>query len=131
MPYILDTHVILWILDEENRLSPKARNLVTDLSSTCFFSVASFFEMAIKKKIGKLELSKSLQEYIAEIERIGFIVMPVKSEHLDGYDKIPLINDHRDPFDRLILATAYCEKLKIISADEKFHQYSQLVEIIW
>ena len=131
MAYLLDTHVILWALDEENRLSATAKNIITNINVACFVSIISFFEIAIKKKIGKLELTKSINEYITEIERIGIILLPIKKEYLDSYDQISLLSNHRDPFDRLILATAFSEKLIIISADEKFYEYTDIIEVVW
>lgn len=131
MAYLLDTHIILWTLDEDYRLSAKAKNIITNLDSACFVSIISFFEIAIKQKIGKLELTKSVNEYIAEIERIGIILLPIKNEHLNSYDHIPLLPEHRDPFDRLILATAYYERIKIITSDNKFHFYNDIIEVVW
>jgi PIN domain nuclease of toxin-antitoxin system len=131
MVYLLDTHVVLWALDEENRLSTQVQEIISDLDSACFVSMASIFEIAIKRKIGKLELVKSLTDYVLEIERIGLLLLPISVEHLESYHLIPLHDGHRDPFDRLILAVAYCENFKILSVDEKFDRYKQLVEVIW
>ncbi|WP_221394544.1 type II toxin-antitoxin system VapC family toxin [Dyadobacter sp. NIV53] len=131
MAYLLDTHVILWALDEESRLSATAKSIIINIDSACFVNIISFFEIAIKKKIGKLELTKSINEYITEIERIGIILLPIKKEYLDSYDQISLLPNHRDPFDRLILATAFSEKFTLISADEKFYQYNNIIEVVW
>ncbi|REA62315.1 hypothetical protein DSL64_08580 [Dyadobacter luteus] len=57
MAYLLDTHIVLWALGEENRLSPSIRDIISNADSACFVSTASLFEIAIKKKIGKLELA--------------------------------------------------------------------------
>lgn len=131
MAYLLDTHVILWALDNNNRLSTKAESIISDLNSDCFISVISFFEITIKKNIGKLELSKSIQEYIDEVERIGIISLPIKDEYLNNYNRIPLFDNHRDPFDRLILATAFTEKFQILSTDDTFKLYRDVVDVIW
>lgn len=130
MAYLLDTHIVLWALGEENRLSPSLRNIISNADSACFVSTASLFEIAIKKKIGKLELAKPLTEYIREIERIGLHLLPISPNHLEFYDLIPLHDDHRDPFDRLIIAIAYFEKFTILSVDEKFSKYSEFVKVI-
>ncbi|WP_159475808.1 type II toxin-antitoxin system VapC family toxin [Dyadobacter sp. 3J3] len=103
MAYLLDTHVVLWALDKNDKLSSKAETIISDLDSDCFVSVISFFEIAIKKNIGKIELN----------------------------NKIPLFENHRDPFDRLILSTAFTEKLQVISADGKFQLYNKVVDTIW
>ncbi|MCF0064270.1 type II toxin-antitoxin system VapC family toxin [Dyadobacter chenwenxiniae] len=131
MAYLLDTHVVLWALDEQNRLSNKSKAIISDPNSSCFVSVISFFEIAIKKKIGKLELSNSVSEYILELERIGIIILPISNAALDNYETIPLMVGHGDPFDRFILATALSENLTVISADEKFQGYKKIVEVLW
>ena len=94
--YLLDTHAILWALDEETRLSASARKIIIDLNNNCFVSIVSFFEMVIKKKIGKLELAKTITEYALEMQRIGIKLLPITPAYLDDYQEIPLFNDHRD-----------------------------------
>ena len=131
MAYLLDTHIVLWALDEEFRLSNSAREVISNLDSECYTSVISFFEMAIKKKTGKLELAKTITEYIVETQRIGIKLLSITPSHLDDYQTLPLHSDHRDPFDRIIIATACTENLIIITADEKFRKYSELVDILW
>jgi len=131
MAYLLDTHVVLWNLDDHNRLSQKVELIISDLNSDCFVSIISFFEITIKQNIGKLELSKSIQEYMDEVQRIGIILLPVKDEYLNNYNNIPLFENHRDPFDRLILATAFTEKLQILSTNNKFQLYRDIVNVIW
>jgi PIN domain nuclease of toxin-antitoxin system len=117
--------------DEDNRLSSQVQGIVSDIGSACFVSMASMFEIAIKRKIGKLGLTKSLTDLVLEIERIGLILLPISAVHLENYHLIPLHDDHRDPFDRLILAVAFSKKFKILSADEKFDRYKEWVEVIW
>ena len=130
MAYLLDTHVILWTLGDYNHLSQKVELIISDLNSDCFVSIISFFEITIKQNIGKLELSKSIQEYMDEVQRIGIILLPVKDEYLNNYNNIPLFENHRDPFDRLILATAFTEKLQILSTNNKFQLYRDIVNVI-
>ncbi len=131
MGCLLDTHVLLWMLENDSRLSLTAQNILSDISIDCFASVISLFEMAIKKKTGKLSLSKDIEEYAKELKRIGIIMLPITTSHLEAYEHIPLIQDHRDPFDRLLIATAQHERLSIITVDEKFSLYSNQVTIIW
>ena len=130
MGYLLDTHTILWVLENEKRLSSKAIMIIEATKNDCFVSVGSLFEMTIKRKIGKLELSKSIGGYADEIERIGVKILPIKTIYLDSYENIPLFADHRDPFDRLLIATAFAKNLVIITDDNKFEWYNNFVEII-
>ncbi|WP_246859662.1 PIN domain-containing protein [Spirosoma sp. KCTC 42546] len=73
----------------------------------------------------------SVDELIAQTKQDGFHIIQLDNRHIATYDQIPLFADHRDPFDRLILATALAEKMPIISADEKFGRYRDVVDVIW
>jgi len=130
MAYLLDTHTILWSLAQHHKLSPKARTIIEDMNSVCYASTVSFFEMAIKKKTGKLELSRPVSQYLDEIQRIGIQILPIKPEYLDCYDTLPLLADHRDPFDRMLVATAIEENLQVLTIDEKFILYDNL-QVVW
>jgi PIN domain nuclease of toxin-antitoxin system len=55
----------------------------------------------------------------------------IQNQHLYNYNNIPLVQDHRDPFDRLLISTAIVENAIILSADEKFKQYSEYINILW
>jgi len=129
MAYLLDTHTILWSLDNYDKLSKTARSIIEDVDSTCYASVISFFEIAIKTKTGKLELSQPVSRYYEEIQTIGIRMLPIKPVYLDRYDRLPLYENHRDPFDRFLIATASHENLDIITIDEKFDLYE--VNVRW
>lgn len=89
-------------------------------------------EVAIKLKIGKLpDFLVSIDELINQTEKDGIHIALLDNRHIAAYDKIPFFDDHRDPFDRLILATALAEKMPLISADEKFSRYRDIIEVIW
>ncbi len=131
MKYLLDTHVILWMLEDDPQLSVNARNILKNPENELFVSVISFFEIAIKTKIGKMDSKRNNDEITDELNKLSINLLPINNKHLDDYQLISLIADHRDPFDRLIIATAFSETFVIISIDEKFSKYSGLVEIIW
>ena len=59
------------------------------------------------------------------------MILPVSLNHIIAHRQIPFYADHRDPFDRLILATALAERMSVISADEKFGRYRDVVEVVW
>jgi PIN domain nuclease of toxin-antitoxin system len=130
MAYLLDTHTILWALGQHHKLSEKVRTVIEDPDSICYASSISFFEMAIKKKTGKLELLYPISRYYEEAQKIGIQPLVVKPEYLDLYDELPLWDNHRDPFDRMLVATAIAENLKVLTIDEKFKLY-QAVHAIW
>ncbi len=75
--------------------------------------------------------AKPIYTTVSELTALRMELLPVDYHHVNAYLKIPLIANHRDPFDRLLLATALYEGLAIITADEKFSYYNNLVTIIW
>ncbi|RZM10117.1 MAG: PIN domain-containing protein [Pedobacter sp.] len=97
-----------------------------------FISPVSYYELAIKLRIGKNIGSKqALDNIISESLASGFQWLPLHRHHITAYHKIPLFDDHRDPFDRMILAIALAEDLCVVSDDQNFSRYNDLVETIW
>lgn len=131
MRYLLDTHILLWILENDSRLSPTVRQLVTDRANTLLVSSASLFEIGIKTKIGRLNTQRTATEIVGEMTDVLAIqLLPIVPAHIDAYQLVPLHEDHRDPFDRLLLAVAMYEEVVLISADDKFERYVDLVSVV-
>lgn len=131
MNVLLDTHAIIWFIEGDFSLSKKAREIIVTRDNEVLVSMASFYEMAIKLKIKKLELKDNLKPFLEKVKAENINILPLTENHLIAYDTVPLIKDHRDPFDRLIIATALVEKASIITIDKQFNQYDKLVSIIW
>lgn len=132
MNFLIDTQVLIWVQENNSALSKRARALLSDSTNTVCVSQVSLFEIAIKLKIGKLPSFRiTLNELIQQVESDNFRLIGITNSHLIAYDKIPFFDDHRDPFDRLILATALAERMPVISADEKFTRYRDVVGLIW
>lgn len=99
--------------------------------NSIFVSHISLLEIAIKQKIGKLpELPISVNELEKIILTDGFGLMALSTAHIHAYNAIPLHETHRDPFDRLILATAYSEKMPVVSTDGNFKIYNGIISLI-
>lgn len=118
MRYLLDTHIVLWWLTEPTKIGVKARHIIQDKSNVLFISSASFWEMAIKKSIGRLSLPHNLLEAVA-IE--NFKVLPITPEECLGVADLPLL--HTDPFDRLLIMQAKFNDLVIITRDAVISEY--------
>lgn len=118
MRYLLDTHVILWWLTEPEKIHTKAQKIIRDRSNEILVSSASFWEIAIKKSIGRLTLPHNLLETVA-IE--GFKILPIMPEECIGVADLPLL--HSDPFDRLLVLQAKLYDLVIITRDAKIAEY--------
>jgi PIN domain nuclease of toxin-antitoxin system len=131
MKYLLDTHSLIWFLENNPKLSRKAKSLIENLENEIFVSIASWFEISIKVTIGKLELPDSLAETMARSSEDDITTIAIKESHIIAYQKLPLMDQHRDPFDRVIIATAISENYTIITSDPKFGFYAKQINIAW
>lgn len=126
MRILIDTHVLLWGLQDERRLSEPVRNLlpVEDI----WISVASLWEILAKVQVGKLALPKPVGDYLTEkLTTNGVSVLSLTFAHVKRLEELPL--HHRDPFDRILIAQSLEEKLPLVTADPLFKKYS--VHLIW
>jgi PIN domain nuclease of toxin-antitoxin system len=131
MKYLLDTHSLIWFLENNPKLSWKAKSLIENLENKIFVSIASWFEISIKLTIGKLELPDSLAETMARSSGDDITTIAIKESHIIAYQNLPLVDQHRDPFDRVIIATAISENYAVITSDPKFGFYDKQINIAW
>ena len=129
MKLLLDTHIYIWLTENNPQLSSMLRMFIEENANEKYISLVSFYEIVIKAKIGKLKISKSIRACIDELKDYDITLLPISESHISFYDAVPLVENHRDPFDRLIIATAMFENLSIITADKQFDNYTALVRI--
>ncbi|PRY18571.1 type II toxin-antitoxin system VapC family toxin [Kineococcus rhizosphaerae] len=115
---LLDTHVLLWWLSDDERLPERLRAAVADGGNEVFVSAASAWEMSIKAALGKLTVPDGLRE---ELEQQGFTELPVTVD--DGLAAGALPRHHDDPFDRMLIAQAARRGLRLLSVDRRFGEY--------
>jgi len=124
MRLMLDTHVLLWWRDAARPLSRRARATIADGSNQILVSIASLWEITIKRALGKMAFPDDLEVVLHE-ERFG--LLSISFEHLRALDRLPHL--HRDPFDRILLAQSVAERLPIVSGDRRFAAYG--ATLIW
>lgn len=122
MRLLLDTNVLLWLMEDSSRLSREARVLIAD-SSEVYVSSASIWEIAIKSELGKIK--EDAQIVAAKLEAAGLKELHVTHRHAVATGKLPRL--HKDPFDRLLVAQATSELMRFLTADAKLSGYSDLV----
>lgn len=128
MKYLLDTHVMLWFLEDSNELSKKSRKLLIDSKNELFWSSASFWEITVKVSLGKLELEKDWQEQLEREKKTNRIQdLPIYQRHCEPHLNLPW--HHRDPFDRLLICQAISEDLILITRDKNIQKYK--VQTVW
>lgn len=115
---LLDTHVVLWALDDHPKLASEARSAITDPANEVFVSAASIWEIAIKRALGKLQAPYNI---VSWIEASGFLELAVTSFHAEQAGDLPF--HHRDPFDRMLVAQAQAEGLILVTADQDIPLY--------
>lgn len=128
MQLLLDTHALLWWINDDAALSAKARSAIANADNECFLSLASCWEMAIKYSLGKLTLSQPLDQFIPEqLSRNRIRLLHIDFRHAAKVATLPF--HHRDPFDRLLVAQASIEKMTLLTADAAITQYE--VKCLW
>jgi len=126
--YLLDTHALLWIANEDAKLSETAKSLFLDENNAMLCSLASIWELAIKISIGKISLDEPLESFIDHhVSGNDIDILPIQKQHILPLQSLPF--HHKDPFDRLIIAQAMVEKIPIISKDLWFDSYP--VHRVW
>jgi len=124
MRLLLDTHIFISLINEDHNLDQSTINSIIHFENEKFISIASLWEIIIKLNIGKLIVTRNLEEMYEVISNFGISVLNIQKQHFDEYLALPLI--HRDPFDRLIIAQALADKLTLITDDQYIINYPNL-----
>ena len=125
MQVLLDTHLFLWWLKNDRRLSKQARICIVD-ADIVYVSSVSIWEAAIKVQLGKLHVA--IHDLITAIETEGFVELSMTVKHAAEVVKLPPY--HRDLFDRMLIAQAICEPLRLLTLDAELKRYSELIEVV-
>jgi PIN domain nuclease of toxin-antitoxin system len=126
MKVLIDTHVLLWGIQDSSKVSSNVRSLLP--VSDVWISVASLWEIMTKVQIGKLALPSPIGDYLAgKLRMNGVSVLPLTFAHVRRLEGIPL--HHRDPFDRILIAQSLEENIPLVSSDPHFEKYP--LQLIW
>lgn len=119
MNLLLDTHVLIWALENNPCLSVAARDAIICGDNVVFVSSVSVWDIGIKVSLGKLKVPDNLQE---ELEEHRFLPLNITHDHAERAAQLPLI--HKDPFDRMLIAQTKNENLTLVTRDEQICQYN-------
>jgi PIN domain nuclease of toxin-antitoxin system len=125
LSFLIDTHVFIWFETGSNRLSRRARALLEDANETAYFSAASFWEIAIKRRAGKLAFKGSARAAAADAGLLELDINAADAEIAGDLDW-----GHRDPFDRMLVAQCLNRNLTLLSADARLRA-RQDIGVIW
>ena len=128
MRLLIDTHALLWWLNDEPSLSPGARKAMAESSNVILVSAASAWEIAIKVRLGKLPTAEELAaDFEGFMLREGFTILDITANHAVRAGLLP--GPHKDPFDRMLISQAQAESVPIITNERVFEAYG--VRRIW
>ena len=125
---LLDTHLVLWWLNDDPRLPEPVVERVRAPEAEVYVSQASLWEMAIKVSIGRLHVD--LRELERQVQLQGFRWLPIRSTHLLAVAELEADADHRDPFDRLLVCQSKSEPMLLLTADRQLRRYGTTVNLI-
>ena len=117
MRILLDSHVVLWWLEDNSSLGSTCRELIAE-ADEAFVSAVTPWELGIKRALGKLAMPDGLTH---ELTAQGFVSLPITAAHAELAPTLPA--HHQDPFDRMLVAQAQLERLTLITADRSLDSY--------
>ena len=127
MRILLDTHVFIWAVTDDPRLTPHARTVI-EQATAVHVSAASIWEIAIKSAIGKIDADA--HEMSQAIRESGFVELAISTSHAAQVSRLPRLYEHKDPFDRLLVAQSMTEPLVLLTADPKVLAYGGLIRAV-
>ena len=125
MKILVDTHILLWMLQDSPCLSHAVRNMFAASDTELYYSSVSIAEISVKHRVHPEDMPLTGDEAADLMPNLGCAPLDFKASHAATMDGLPL--HHRDPFDRMLIAQAKSEEMKLMSHDRQFPQYGDFV----
>ncbi len=123
MKILLDTHIFLWFISGDNRLSTDVRDAIRDSDNEVYLSVVSIWESIVKYQLGKLPLPESAEIYLPkQRDRDQIANLDLDEGSVAQFTSLPSL--HKDPFDRMLICQALQHGLTIATVDSAIRAYS-------
>ena len=116
MRVLLDTHIILWYFEGNERISNKAVEMIEDENNIIFYSIASLWEIAIKHRKHKENFPTLSADFLHYAEKCGFHRLNIRDQNVLEYENLPDV--HNDPFDCMLVAQAKSEGMVLMTHDD-------------
>lgn len=126
MKILLDTHIILWALTNDERLSEKAKSIISKNENDIYYSTASVWEIMVKHMSHPEHMPISGIQLSKYCGKAGYQMLPVMDEHVYALAGLRRNDDaprHKDPFDRIMLAQAKAENIMFVTHDSLMAYY--------
>ena len=128
MNLLLDTHILIWALNNDKKLPEKARELILDEGNAIYYSTASVWEISIKHAAHPDNVEFSGKVFSAFCHEAGYLSLEIRDKHVHTLETIKRSDkapSHHDPFDRILLAQAKSEHMYFVTHDKLITQYSE------
>ena len=128
MEFLLDTHIIMWMLFYPEKVPHRAVEILSNLDNKFFYSIASMWEVAIKHRKHPKAMEHSGVEFFHYCEAMGFQKLEIDDRHVCALETLSQKEGsptHDDPFDRILLAQAKGDGMTLITHDKKFLSYDE------
>lgn len=119
--YLLDTHALIWVAGEPEKLSDNVIDILSEESHRFYFSAVSIQEIAIKTALNHPLFNIDASALAEGLVKAGFSELSMTAEHACGLANLPEM--HKDPFDRMLVSQAKVERLNLITNDGKIMKY--------
>ena len=128
MNLLLDTHIALWAITDDRKLSSKARDLILAPRATVWISACSLWEISIKHGLGRGDMPVSAQAALDYFRQAGYRFLPIELDHVLAIEALP--PHHQDPFDRLLVAQALVEPMRLVTHDATVARYGDTILLV-
>lgn len=128
MKVLPDSHILIWTLNGDSRLSPKARDLILAPENRVYFSVVSIWEIAVKHAVRPQDVEFTGLELAWYCHEAGFEPLNLEVAHISALEKLSRPADappHKDPFDRMLIAQAKAENMTFLTHDALLSDYNE------
>ena len=128
MNLLLDTHLLIWALNEDVKLPARAKELILDPGNTIYYSAVSIWEIAVKHAIHPDNVEFTGKELSGFCREAGFLPVEVKDRHVFALETLKRPDSapkHNDPFDRMLIAQAKADNLTFLTHDELLPYYGE------
>jgi PIN domain nuclease of toxin-antitoxin system len=126
MRVLLDTHILLWWLKDDRKLSNVAADIIENTANDIFISAVNAWEISIKKSLGRIQID--MDQFLESITNSGLGVLNVTVNHACQVSNLP--GHHKDPFDRMLIAQSIFEPMRLLTHDETLMQYGKHVLLV-
>ena len=128
MNLLLDTHIAIWALNDDEALSAKARELILDPDNTIYYSTVSVWEVLLKHARRPESIPFDEADFSEGCKEAGFIPLGLSDKHILAVRTLSRpanSKEHNDPFDRILLSQAKVENLSFLTHDELISDYQE------